>query len=238
MWKISGKHKRNLGRTNKRGEKEMKTRRIIVLLIAVLSIYPSIATARYYSPQTGRYLTPDPIGLEGGINPYVYVENDPVNLTDPLGLDIAIQIGLPQGKNRFGHVAGAVTGYGVFSSGTLEDFRTSFTDYLRNQAAYRDSIIYIIPTSNQQDDAFVRAFEAAAKRGHSASANNCADITGEALKAAGLIGPNAVLKFPGMINGYMILRANEGMIPTIVDIQKGNQQWEELDRLFRPFNPR
>jgi len=41
---------------------------------------------RYYDPKTGRYLTPDPIGLAGGINPYVYVENDPVNLVDPLGL--------------------------------------------------------------------------------------------------------------------------------------------------------
>ncbi len=41
---------------------------------------------RYYDPKTGRYLTPDPIGLAGGVNPYVYVGNDPVNLVDPWGL--------------------------------------------------------------------------------------------------------------------------------------------------------
>jgi RHS repeat-associated protein len=41
---------------------------------------------RYYGPRVGRYLTPDPIGLEGGINPYIYVLNDPLNKIDPHGL--------------------------------------------------------------------------------------------------------------------------------------------------------
>ena len=41
---------------------------------------------RYYDPSTGRYHTPDPIGLAGGINFFAYVLNDPVNLGDPWGL--------------------------------------------------------------------------------------------------------------------------------------------------------
>jgi RHS repeat-associated protein len=41
---------------------------------------------RYYNPQTGRYITPDPIGLEGGINLFAYVGNNPVNFMDPYGL--------------------------------------------------------------------------------------------------------------------------------------------------------
>ncbi|NWF93492.1 MAG: RHS domain-containing protein [Syntrophaceae bacterium] len=41
---------------------------------------------RYCNPQTGRYITPNPIGLEGGINLFSYVGGNPVNYTDPEGL--------------------------------------------------------------------------------------------------------------------------------------------------------
>ncbi|WP_272867046.1 RHS repeat-associated core domain-containing protein [Desulfobulbus propionicus] len=41
---------------------------------------------RFYDPATGRYLSPDPIGLDGGTNLYGYVGGDPVNSIDPLGL--------------------------------------------------------------------------------------------------------------------------------------------------------
>ena len=42
--------------------------------------------ARDYDAQVGRWTAKDPIGLAGGLNTHAYVENDPVNLADPIGL--------------------------------------------------------------------------------------------------------------------------------------------------------
>lgn len=41
--------------------------------------------ARYYSTAQQRFLSPDPIGVLGGINTYAYVGGDPVNEIDPTG---------------------------------------------------------------------------------------------------------------------------------------------------------
>lgn len=42
--------------------------------------------ARYYSPDLGRFLQTDPIGYYDSANLYQYCGNNPVNLTDALGL--------------------------------------------------------------------------------------------------------------------------------------------------------
>jgi len=41
---------------------------------------------RYYKPEIGRFLNPDPIGYAGGLNLYTYVGNNPLNFVDPWGL--------------------------------------------------------------------------------------------------------------------------------------------------------
>jgi len=41
---------------------------------------------RYYDPQVGRWVTPDPIGTLDGPNPYAYIHNNPLNCFDRLGL--------------------------------------------------------------------------------------------------------------------------------------------------------
>ncbi len=45
-----------------------------------------LLTYRYLDPVTGRFLTRDPIGMDGGVNLYAYVWNAVVVLTDPVGL--------------------------------------------------------------------------------------------------------------------------------------------------------
>jgi RHS repeat-associated protein len=51
--------------------------------------------ARMYAPNMGRYITTDPSGLED--NPYVYVQNNPVNFSDPSGLFSPDQIASSMG---------------------------------------------------------------------------------------------------------------------------------------------
>jgi RHS repeat-associated protein len=42
--------------------------------------------ARYYDPTVGRFLGEDPVGFDGTYDFYSYVENTPINLRDPSGL--------------------------------------------------------------------------------------------------------------------------------------------------------
>ena len=64
---------------------------------------------RYYDPDTGRYITSDPIGLDGGFNTYAYVENSPGRYTDPVGLKKV------RGRGGFPSMAGRGVGRaGVF----------------------------------------------------------------------------------------------------------------------------
>ena len=49
---------------------------------------------RWYEPETGRWLSPDPIGISGGLNLYAFCGNDPVNFVDPEGKDFSTWTGL------------------------------------------------------------------------------------------------------------------------------------------------
>jgi RHS repeat-associated protein len=91
--------------------------------------------ARWYNPTLGRWLSPDPLGIVDGPNIYAYLNNDPVNKTDPWGLCFntnyyhgymwatsAVAIGLPSGGFNSGSSLNSLSGwgFGVLISGSIE----------------------------------------------------------------------------------------------------------------------
>jgi len=68
--------------------------------------------ARWYAPTIGRWLSKDPIGLEGGLNLYAFCGNDPLNYMDPFGCLEAISAYNDWGKIAVaGFDKGGVGGY-------------------------------------------------------------------------------------------------------------------------------
>lgn len=61
---------------------------------------------RYYDPRAGRYISPDPAGLPGGLNPFSYAGNAPSSAVDPLGLMPFTTITRPDGTRVRGRSAG------------------------------------------------------------------------------------------------------------------------------------
>ncbi len=47
--------------------------------------------SRWYEPRSGRFLSEDPAGLQGGINQYAFAASDPINGRDPTGLSPCLE---------------------------------------------------------------------------------------------------------------------------------------------------
>ncbi|MGB6686577.1 MAG: RHS repeat-associated core domain-containing protein [Terracidiphilus sp.] len=62
-------------------------------------------SARYYDPTTGKFIYQYPIDLSGGINTYDYTDNNPTNAVDPLGLRWIILTIWNQQGSSVGHAA-------------------------------------------------------------------------------------------------------------------------------------
>ncbi len=74
--------------------------------------------ARWYAPELGRWLSPDPIGIEGGLNLYEFCHNDPVNFRDPSGEVVLVDNLVGAGVGTvLGWVGGAARGYRAGASG-------------------------------------------------------------------------------------------------------------------------
>ena len=83
---------------------------------------------RYYDSWLGRYITQDPIGLEGGWNPYTYPLN-PIKTIDPRGLIGLASFG--EGMRQYCQQAGSATNYlsPEEASGVIHNMETMHNVY-------------------------------------------------------------------------------------------------------------
>jgi RHS repeat-associated protein len=160
-----------------------------------------LLTHRYYDPARGRFLTRDPIGYEGGINIYAYSRNNPANLIDPDGLDVLVIEQGPTAGNPVGHTAIAITGRGVFSFGNGDTLATdnkrnilggNLSEYLDRETKRRDTLLYIIKTTPDQDAAIERKLreiardEPALAQDKNLALDNCSSRSNRGLDAGGI----------------------------------------------------
>ena len=166
--------------------------------------------ARYYNPKSGRFISKDPIGVKGGINLFVYVNNDPISKIDPFGLDIMVIENGPTGTfqqriidheavNPLGHSAVAVTDSGIYSFGNSTDLGTSAAQYLYDESKTRETDIYIIHTTPDQDRAilaYLKQFKTW-KLPKEFIKDNCSTRVNHSLDAAGIRFSLAPYNLPG-----------------------------------------
>lgn len=148
--------------------------------------------ARWYEPQVGRFISEDPIGFDGHQKDfYTYVANNSLNRKDPDGLDIAVIENGPTaytpfwGGNPAGHTAIAVTCHGVYSFGNGTERGSSLAEYIRRELPKRDTRIYVIKTTCEQDRAAMQALWNYGDRPlGGVTSDNCSTRSNVALDAA------------------------------------------------------
>ena len=82
---------------------------------------------RWYDAETGRWISKDPILLEGGWNVYAFCDNDPINRIDPSGLARVVIEDVSGGRN-------------VLYNPSLDEYVEAITDY--DQGSISRMIIY------------------------------------------------------------------------------------------------
>jgi len=155
---------------------------------------------RDYDPQTGRYIESDPIGLRGrNYSTYGYTNDSPISRKDPFGLATVVIVGGPTPTNPLGHVSIATTSSGIYSFGTLTPYNSttptplgsSVTDFLMDQANYRDSTAYIINTTPAQEAAIIADLQSQTnplpRVPGPDSSDTCASRTNHALRKGSMI---------------------------------------------------
>lgn len=241
------------------------------------------AEARMYANNFGRFTAVDPLLASGRsanpqtFNRYVYVFNSPLIFTDPTGLvaktDIIIIENGPtksegtdssdSRKNPVGHTAIAITGKGVYSMGNAEKesrrddknniLGDSVRNYLEREAPRRDTVITIIKTTPEQDEAIASRLEEIANSRDqivelTILTDNCSIRVNEALDAAEIptvgvrVSPSEPLdrgqeigQLSPVIPGSAGQRARSVPGAQVFKIEKGSALTDEVIKAIQPF---
>jgi RHS repeat-associated protein len=150
--------------------------------------------ARYYNPQLQRFISEDPIGINGGDNFYRYADDNPVSYVDPFGLDVTVTVW--PGASGFGHVGVAVnsndtSGFYPESHPVCLIKGCSVPGLVLDDQAKHPGItpeIIIIHTTPQQDDAMNHAINVRLQNPgkYNLYGRNCTKFVEDVLRAGGL----------------------------------------------------
>jgi len=182
----------------------------------------------------------------GDYNLFRYCHNDPIDNTDPMGLDTLMIVGSQRDDsyNAAGHASMGMTGQGVFSPGTLKgDWGISAKSFVTRESEHRGQTAYIIHSTAKDEAKMRQSLEAsknkplpnAYKHPIDAYSDNCSTRVRDALKAGGHdIGK---VNTPGQLQNALEKQATEGQADKIGIPAKSDSAPEPLKQ-FEPGSNR
>jgi len=159
----------------------------------------NLMRARYYNPETRRFLNADPIGFGGGINWFCFALGAPSYFVDPLGFDVKeykrdahLALGLPNHYNVVVDISKpSPRGKDVITAAVLDATKDngliigeSLSDPQAKDPAY--SLVRTLPATDAEGAAVVEAMRSkykGSKYGYSYPNNDCGETINKAEQA-------------------------------------------------------